>query len=144
MVSATRTAECQDVLSSAKKWAESESSVIALGLIGSWARGDQNIASDVDLLVLTPHKLTFTDTDAWVEAAIGQSVPVVRRAEWGALTERRLRLPSGFEVEFGFVEPSWANAEPIDAGTAQVARDGGLSPLYDPEGLLATLVKAML
>lgn len=144
MVSASRTAECQDILSSAKKWAESESSIVALGLIGSWARGNQNIESDVDLLVLTPRELTFTDTDAWVEAAVGQSIPVVRRAEWGALTERRLRLPSGLEVEFGFVEPSWASVEPIDPGTAQVARDGGLSPLYDPEGLLAALVEAML
>jgi hypothetical protein len=93
----------------------------------------------VDLVVLTPAKATYTATDGWIKAAIGQPTPVVRRTEWGALTERRLRLPSGLEVEFGFVEPSWASIDPIDSGTAAVVIDGGLLPVYDPEGLLGLL-----
>jgi hypothetical protein len=57
----------------------------------------------------------------------------------GALTERRLRLPSGLEIEFGFVEPSWANVDPVDPGTAAVVLHGGLLPVYDPHGSLKLL-----
>ena len=71
---------------------------------------------------------------------MGVCVPVVRRAEWGDLTERRIRLPSGLEVEFGFVEPTWADTDPADAGTAEVIADGGLSVAYDPDGLLSRLL----
>jgi predicted nucleotidyltransferase len=139
MVSGARVAEYEGVAASVTQWAESQAEIVAVGVVGSWARGNQHGDSDLDLVVLTPHKTVYTATDGWVEAAVGQSVPVVRRAEWGALTERRLRLPSGFEVEFGFVEPSWASINPIDPGTAMVVIDGGLLPAYDPDGLLGLL-----
>ena len=94
-------------------------------------------------VVLTPQKVAYTAQDGWIETALGQAVPVVRRAEWGALTERRVQLPSGFEVEFGFVEPSWARTDPIDPGTAMVVVDGGLQPVYDPEAVLVRLAAAV-
>lgn len=141
MVSNTRMIEYKKVLSSVTSWAERDDDIVAVGLIGSWARGGHTMDSDVDIIVLTPDMMKYTATDAWIEGAVGQSIPVVRRAEWGVLTERRLRLPSGFEVEVGFVNPSWASIDPLDGGTAEVVEDGGLVPLYDPEGSLARLVE---
>ena len=140
MVSDARVAEFEDAAARVTQWAESEEDIVAVGVVGSWARGAQHDDSDMDLIVLTPHKTAYTATDGWIEAVAGRPVPVVRRAEWGGLTERRLRLPSGFEIEFGFAEPSWASIDPVDPGTALVVTDDGLLPLYDPEDLLGTLV----
>lgn len=139
MVSDSRAAEFEGAVERVTQWAESEEDIVAVGVAGSWARGNQHDDSDMDLIVLTPHKTAYTTTDGWIEAVAGRPVPVVRRAEWGGLTERRLRLPSGFEIEVGFAEPSWASIDPVDPGTAQVVTDDGLLPLYDPEDLLGTL-----
>ncbi len=76
-------------------------------------------------------------------STVGQRIPVVRHAEWGALTERRLQFPSGFEGEMGFVERSWAATDPVDSGTAEVVTGGALLPIYDPEGLLAQLARTV-
>lgn len=139
MVPDARVAEYEAVVSSVTEWAESQADIFAVGVVGSWARGNQHSDSDVDLVVLTPDNAAYTSTDGWIKAAIGIPAPVVRRKEWRALTERRLRLASGLEIEFGFVEPSWARIDPIDPGTAEVVIDGGLLPVYDPEGLLGLL-----
>jgi predicted nucleotidyltransferase len=139
MVSDSRVAEFAGLVARVTQWAESEEDIVAVGVVGSWARGSQHDNSDLDLIVLTSHKTAYTTTDGWIEAVVGRPALVVRRAEWGAVTERRLRLRSGFEVEFGFTEPSWASIHPIDPGTAQGIADDGLLPLYDPEDLLGTL-----
>ncbi|MCH8986520.1 MAG: nucleotidyltransferase domain-containing protein, partial [Acidobacteria bacterium] len=88
------------------------SDIVAVGVVGSRARGTQRDHSDVDIVVLTTRKTAYTATDHWVEQALGQQAPAVRRAEWGRLSERRLRLPSGFEVDMGCVDPSWAATDP--------------------------------
>lgn len=142
MVTDARVAEYESVVAGVARWAESRADIVAVGVVGSWARGNQHDDSDVDFVVLTPNKTTYTAGDGWIRAALGRSVPVVRRSEWGALTERRLKLPSGFEIEFGFVEPSWASTDPIDPGTAEVSINGGLQPVYDPEALLVRLAAA--
>jgi hypothetical protein len=131
--------EYQFIRSAVTDWAMHWSNVIGVAVVGSWARGTERDGSDIDILVLTADKAPFTSSDDWVEAAIGQHAPVARRAEWGVLSERRVRLPSGLEVEFGFVLPSWACLDPIDPGTARVVHSGGLLPLYDPDGLLERL-----
>lgn len=143
MASTARSHEFQRLVSNVGDWAESRTDILAIAVVGSWARGNQLQDSDIDLVVLTPDKATFASVDDWIEAAVGQQVPVVRRAEWGVLTERRLRLPSDIEIEFGFVEPSWARVGPIDPGTAEVVKDGGLLPVYDPEGLFERLAEAL-
>lgn len=132
MIDDARVAEYETVVGMVAKWAASRADIVAVGVVGSWAKGMQREDSDVDFIVLTPHKATYTADDGWIAVAVGQVVPVVRRAEWGVLTERRLLLPSGLEIDIGFVDPSWADIDPIDPGTAQVVSDGGLLPVHDP------------
>jgi len=139
MVSETRLEEYRGIIARASTWSRSRSDIVAVGVVGSWARGVPRADSDVDIVVLTTDKAAYVESDEWAEAFLGEPAPVVRRAEWGALTERRLQLPSGFEVEMGFVAPSWAAADPVDPGTAAVVGDGGLLPVYDPDGILAKL-----
>ena len=75
------------------------------------------MCSDVDIVVLTARTARYLADDGWVAGAVGPDAELVRTEEWGPLTERRVRLASGMEVEFGFVEPSWAatDAPGVDA-----------------------------
>ncbi len=143
MVTDARTSEYRNVVASVSEWATSQGDIVAVGVVGSWARGDQHDDSDIDIVAITTNKTTYAATDEWIEPAVGQRIPVVRHAEWGALTERRLQLPSGFEVEMGFVERSWAATDPVDSGTAEVVTGGALLPIYDPDGLLAQLARTV-
>lgn len=98
--------------------------------------------SDIDVVVLTPDRDRYLTSDDWVGLAIPEHGAVVRTVEWGPLTERRVRLPSGLEVEFGFVPPSWAATDPVDPGTARVALDACI-PIEDQDGLFQRLLEAV-
>jgi hypothetical protein len=58
------------------------------------------------------------------------------------LLERRVRLASGLDVEFGFVASSWAAIDPLDEGTAGVV-ERGMRALYDPNGVVSRLAGAV-
>jgi hypothetical protein len=97
--------------------------------------------SDADVVVLTNRKETYVTSKGWIEAAAGQQARIVSTREWGPLTERRVVLASGFEIDFGFAPTSWADTAPVDPGTARVVSDG-FRILHDPDGLLARLIEA--
>ncbi|MCH6170673.1 nucleotidyltransferase domain-containing protein [Pseudonocardia alaniniphila] len=134
-----RRAEVHRVLSGVPRWAMHRPDVRAVGLCGSWARNTQRMSSDVDLVVLTESPELYVDDEEWLHDF--GSPHVVRTQRWGVLTERRVRLGSGLEVEFGFAHPTWAALTPVDSGTRAVVTDG-LQPLYDPALLLAEVVAA--
>ena len=110
-----------------------------MALVGSWARGTARADSDVDQIVLTGRRDRYLDADDWT-AALG-ATRLLRTQAWGPLTERRLLLKGGLEVEVGIAEPSWAATDPVDPGTRRVVTDG-LRILHDPEGRLAALAVA--
>jgi streptomycin adenylyltransferase len=125
------------VLVMTARWASRHRDISALGLAGSWARGAERMSSDVDLVVLTTSPDSYIQSEEWL-SDFGDP-PVVRTQEWGVLTERRVRLDSGLEIEFGFTMPAWAAVAPVDAGTRRVVSDG-MRPLYDPMDSLAKLI----
>jgi len=109
--------------------------VVGLLLVGSYARDAARPDSDVDLVLLT------TDRDAYLaeeELGLGE---LVRTRQWGVITERRFRTPSGLEVELGVGNPDWASVDPVDPGTRKVVTDGARI-LHDPGGALGALLKA--
>lgn len=124
---------------SARVWAEDRPEVVAVGLAGSWVRGEARMDSDVDLVVLTGEPRHYIESEAWVRELGGLRIVTTRA--WGPMTERRFALPSGLEVEVGIVPPSWAATDPVDASTRSVVRDG-FWVLHDPNGLLARLMEA--
>jgi hypothetical protein len=67
---------------------------------------------------------------------------VISTEQRGVLLERRIRLPSGLELDAAFGPLSWASTDPLDEGTVQVA-SRGLVPLHDPDGLLQRLLAAV-
>ncbi len=119
-------------------WAARQEDIRAIGLAGSWARGTAREDSDLDLVLLTDAPGRYIDRSDWIRGIGGEAL--VRTRSWGVLTERRVRMASGLELDVGVVTPAWAAIDPVDAGTPAVATDE-LVALYDPDGILARLIE---
>jgi len=109
-------------------WAEHQE-VHALALVGSYARGAERMASDVDVVVLTEHLEQYHPESQWFQT-LRPGARLVRTAAWGPVSEQRYRLRSGLLVEVGLTSPDWARV-PLDPGTARVLGDGH-RVLHDP------------
>jgi hypothetical protein len=142
MLTSDRIGECLRVLRSVAAWAGTENGIAGVAVVGSWARQEARMDSDVDLVVLTDDTERYLSNDSWIPVAVGGPARLVRTQDWGPLTERRIALQSGLEIEFGFAPRSWASADPVDPGTARVVGDG-CSPLIDREQAFARLIVAV-
>jgi predicted nucleotidyltransferase len=139
VVDEARSAEYETVIGAIAAWARARDDVRAVGVVGSWARRRARMDSDIDVVILTGDKARYLGDDAWIVEVLGRTSTVIRRQEWGVLTERRVRLPSGLEVELGLVTPTWASTAPLDPGTEAVVRRGCLA-IVDPDSLLSRLL----
>jgi len=139
MASDARAAEVEWVMQRAAQWARTQPDIRALLLVGSWARDAARPDSDVDLVVLTTTPECYSPDRAWTRE-LG-AVAINRVQQWGAIAERRIVLPSGLEVEVGIGPLSWAQIDPVDAGTRRVITDG-CRILHDPDGQLQRLLVA--
>ena len=141
MVTEERRIEVRELLARVDAWAARRPDVVAVALVGSWARGSPRMGSDVDLVALTTDKPTYVGEESWVGELGGTRI--IRTRDWGPLyTERRFVLPSGLEVEFGVAPPAWAAIDPPDPSVSDDVRDGGLRAIYDPDGILARFLQA--
>ena len=128
------------LLDGVRAWAADRPDVLAVALVGSWARGDARPDSDVDLVLVVHDAAGYFAFPAWLTAF---GTPTDRMDERpGGRRTMRVWYADGPEVEFGFVGPSWCAVDPLNPGTRRVVRDG-FAPLYDPEGLLADLLRAV-
>jgi len=134
-----RAAEVEQVVQRASQWAARRPDIRALLLVGSWARGAARPESDVDLVVLTTTPDSYAPEGAWTHE-VG-AIKINRVQQWGPIAERRLVRPSGLEVEMGIGPLSWAQVDPVDAGTHRVITDG-CRILHDPDGLIQQLIAA--
>lgn len=139
-VTSARERDVQHLIDDLAVWARKRSDLRGIALVGSWARGSARMDSDVDVILLTDEAAEYIEKEQWARE-LGVKA-IINTRKWGVLTERRLALPDGLEVEVGVVSPSWARTAPLDKGTAQVVA-GGLIPLHDPEGLLTGLLRAV-
>lgn len=136
---AGRQAEADSTVERFTRWAARRPDVMGLLLVGSYARGDARPDSDVDLVLLTTGPAQYLDRTVWATRA-GLS-RLIRKREWGPITELRFVTESGLEVEIGIGPTSWACTDPLDPGTRRVVRDGA-RVLLDPTGALARLLRA--
>ena len=112
--------------------------------VASWAAGRRGILGAAlagpRFVLLVDDVPSYTQHAEWAKE-LG-ATRIVRTRRWGPLTERRLLLPSGLELEVGIVEPAWASVVPLDPSTRRVVEEG-FRILHDPHGLLETLVSAV-
>ena len=142
MVTDERRRECTEVCDAVVNWASERPDIKGVAVVGSWARSEPRMDSDVDLVILTTEKAAYSASEGWALAAVSQPVVIIRTQEWGPLTEHRIRLASGLEIEFGFAPPNWADINPVDPGTARVVLDGCV-PLLDRDELFEDLIGAV-
>lgn len=116
--------------------------IVAVGLVGSYARGAAGPTSDVDLVVLTNSPEALLESDDWF-CLFDPHAKLIRTGAFGAIQERRLRLPQGLVVEIGIGRTTWAAVDLVDPGTRRVVSDG-LVILYDPSDLLSGLALAVI
>jgi len=128
-------------LRAVSEWASEQPGILAVGIVGSHAKGTAIADSDVDLiLVVSDPGLFFANAD-WINRF--GNVRAFRDENWGRLRSLRVYYLTGLEVEFGFASPDWASTEPVDPGTKEVVA-GGLRLLYDPEMRLRRLAASVL
>lgn len=129
-----------DLLQRFTAWAATRPDVRGLALAGSYARGEAQPDSDIDLVLISDVPQSYRDADEWLVDAPYHDRLYIR--PWGRLTEHRLVKQGAPEVDLGITDPSWANQRPVDTGTATVVR-AGFKILYDPERMLGPLSVAL-
>lgn len=120
-------------LSDLVRWASGRNDIVAVGLVGSWARGTATPQSDVDLVILSPNSDSYLRDPSWA-GAFG-TVARLRTEPYGASTSLRVHYEDGLEVEYGLTDEAWA-AVPLDEGTREVIR-GGMKVLFERKPLLS-------
>ncbi len=120
----------QNIIEALRQWAQEETSIESVILVGSWARGTNRPDSDMDLCILTARREGLLAENHF-PSLFGK----VRRQQteyYGTCTSVRVWYEGGTEIEFGLVEPDWI-ALPLDEGTRRVLSDG-YCVLYDRAG----------
>jgi hypothetical protein len=98
-VSAERRAEYERLVERFLHWAGYRPDILWITVVGSWARGEARMDSDVGAVVLTSDVPTYFPADDWVASATGEPAPIVRRSSGscprsGWLPIRSIRGPA--------------------------------------------------
>jgi predicted nucleotidyltransferase len=128
----------RDFLNAFVSWASAREAVQAIGLVGSYARGEAREDSDIDLVLLTDRPQQYLEDLKWIERF--GSLEKFQTEDYGKLISIRVWYQNGYEVEYGITTPDWA-ATPLDAGTREVFR-GGMKVLFERGSLLSQHVKS--
>lgn len=116
-----------------KRWAATEARIHAVALVGSHARNTATSESDVDLIVVISPPNTYLEYKQWT--SLFGNVLRYQLEQFGNCTSLRVWYDEGFEVEYGFVDESWA-ALPLHEGTRKVVTDG-LKIMFERKPLLS-------
>ncbi len=109
-------------------------------MVGSYARGHERMASDVDVMILTEDLDSCSLASGWFQR-LRPGSRLVRAAIFGPVREQRYRLRCGLLAEIDLAPTSWAEV-PLDAGTRRVLADGHRI-LHDPHTVLARAAAAL-
>ncbi len=103
--------------------------------MGSHARDYARQDSDIDLVLLCTEYESYLQDLGWTND-FGKPASVCLE-DYGKLTSVRVFYEEGPEVEFGLTQLDWL-AQPLDAGTVGVLRDG-FQIVYDRSGKYSAL-----
>jgi hypothetical protein len=117
-----------------KRWAATEAGIHAVALIGSHAPKTGEV-SDVELIIVVSLPNIYIEHKQWT--SLFGNVAREQTERYGKCTPLRVWYEEGFEVEYGFVDESWA-ALPLDKDTLKIVSDG-MIVMYERKPLLSLL-----
>lgn len=121
-------------------WAENHVDIVSVALVGSHARGNARVDSDVDLVLQCASPARYLGDLIWIsEFGVAKDVSV---EDYGVVQSVRVFYEDGPEVEYGITSSEWARL-PLDEGTLKVLRDG-VKVLLDRDGSLNRAVELAL
>lgn len=130
------TEQVEEFLQQFVDWAANQADILAVALVGSYARGQARQSSDVDLVMIAADPARLLQRPAWVER-FGR-VRQVQIEDYGKVTSVRAWYRDGLEVEFGLTNREWVR-QPLDPGTRRVIEQG-LRVVYEQENILSKLI----
>jgi uncharacterized protein len=140
-------AEANAIVTAVSSWATKRGDIRAMALVGSWARGNQGQASDIDLLLLSDRADEYRHSQEWLAEidfrGTGYRLNSSESANYGVVCSRHIHLLPAAEVELTFAGCCWAQTEPIDDGTRSMVKDA-FQIIFDKDGMLSTLIAAVM
>jgi len=103
------------------RWVSTQTDVLAVALVGSYARNAAREDSDVDLVIIVDHPQKYLTNTEWTKTF--GTVVKQQIEDYGMLTSLRVWYESGLEIEYGFTTRAWVKS-PLDEGTKHVIDDG--------------------
>lgn len=126
-----------ELVKAVTSWAENHLDIVSVALVGSHARGNARLDSDVDLVIQCARPARYLGDLTWIsEFGVAQAVSV---EDYGLVQSVRVFYSDGPEVEYGITSPEWVTL-PLDEGTLTVFR-GGVLVLLDRDGALTRAVE---
>lgn len=125
-----------ELLADLYDWGLSTQGILAIGLVGSFARGDENAGSDIDFVVIAKDPSLLLDDVSWIRrfGALESSIP----EDYGLVQSLRCWSREGVELEFGITTEEWCTP-PIDSETSSVINDG-IRVVFDPDKRLENAI----
>jgi predicted nucleotidyltransferase len=120
-------------LNEVTRWAATQPDMLALALVGSYARGAATETSDIDLVLISTQPDRYLNTQDWLNQF--GTIEKKEVEDYSLVTSIRAWYSGGFEVEYGLTDQRWI-ADPLDEGTRQVISDG-LRVLFERGAILS-------
>ena len=115
------------------RWAAAQPDILALALVGSYARNAAKETSDVDLVLISMQPDYYLNSRDWLQQF--GAVEKQQVEDYGLVTSLRVWYSNGLEIEYGLTDERWA-AEPLDEGSRQIIADG-IRILFEREAIVS-------
>ena len=123
----------KDFINTFTSWASAQPDILAVALVGSYAREAATEDSDVDLVVLAHDPQSYLENTDWLKRF--GPIEKLQAEDYGRVTALRVWYAGGHEVEYGLTTSDWAQL-PLDEGAQRVIEDG-MRVLFEREALLS-------
>ena len=117
---------------------EENDNIVVVLLIGSYARHEQKVDSDIDLMIVARDKERLLCSSYWINQF--GSIMKIEKEDLGTVTSLRAYYKE-YEIEFGIGNEIWLDI-PLDTGTEKVLKDGYVV-LYDRNNRMNSIRKAI-
>jgi predicted nucleotidyltransferase len=117
------------------RWVVTEAGIHAVALIGSHARKTATEVSDVDLIVVVSPPNLYLKYRQWT--SLFGNVVREQMEHFGKYTSLRVWYDEGLEVEYRFVDESWASL-PVAEDTRKIVSDG-MKVMFERKPLLSLM-----